>query len=92
MGAKNNSPPLAPPLSVWTNKDVPQAWHEPATTYINMSLLLLKSNQAVEESMAFESMAFWLNHCTLSMRCANANSISRRRRKQKIRDLRHLTF
>jgi hypothetical protein len=21
-------------------KDVPQAWHEPATTYINMSLLL----------------------------------------------------
>ena len=43
------------------------------------------------ESMAFESMAFWLNRCTLSLRCANANSISRRR-KQKTRDLRHLTF
>ena len=36
-------------------------------------------------------MAFWLNRCTLSLRCANANSISRRR-KQKTRDLRHLTF
>ena len=43
------------------------------------------------ESMAFESMAFWLNHCTLSLRCTNANSISRRRRKQKIWDLRHLS-
>ena len=41
--------------------------------------------------MAFESMTFWLNRCTLSLRCANANSISRRR-KQKTRDLRHLTF
>ena len=72
-------------------KDVPQAWHEPATTYIDTSLLRWKINQAVEESMAFESMAFWLNRCTLSLRCANANSISRRR-KQKTRDLRHLTF
>ena len=32
-----------------------------------------------------------LEHWKLSLRCANANSISRRR-KQKIRDLRHLTF
>ena len=39
-----------------------------------------------------------LEHWKLSLRCANANSISRRRkqktenRKQIIRDLRHLTF
>jgi hypothetical protein len=32
-----------------------------------------------------------LEHWKLSLRCANANSISRRR-KQKMRDLRHLTF
>jgi hypothetical protein len=29
-----------------------------------------------------ESMAFWLNRCTLSLRWANANSISRLRKKQ----------
>ena len=32
--------------------------------------------------MASEPMAFWLNRCTLSLRCANANSISRRRQQK----------
>ena len=30
------------------------------------------------ELMAFEPMTFWLNRCSLSLRCANANSISQR--------------
>jgi hypothetical protein len=31
---------------------------------------------------AFESMTFWVNRCTQSLRCANANSISRRRKEK----------
>jgi hypothetical protein len=48
--------------SVWAvKKDVPQAWHEPATKYINTELVAMKTKSSSRGIMAFESMAFWLN-------------------------------
>jgi hypothetical protein len=79
-------------------KDVPQAWHEPATTYI---IVTMKTESSSRSRNRWHLNRWHLNrwHFGLIVAPLACDALTQSRflddeenRKQKIRDLRHLTF